>query len=206
MLLDVASPAQAKLLVERSRTTDFGIALVEPEIPRYSADKPSRHGRIVWPMAQGYWATAAARAGNTALFQREVETLAGLARNSNWNFREIYHPATGEPDGGWQSGIHWESCTHQTWSATAFLRMIHYGLFGMTFEPAGMRLAPTLPAAWGSVTLTGIPYRHMVLDLHLDGQGTRVTRVLLDGAPIEACFVSCDLRGPHRLDITLADE
>ncbi len=78
------------------------LRLVEPEIPRYSADKPSRHGRIVWPMAQGYWATAAARAGNMGLFQREVETLAGLAKNSSWNFREIYHPATGEPDGGWQ--------------------------------------------------------------------------------------------------------
>jgi hypothetical protein len=75
----------------------------------------------------------------------------------------------------------------------------------MTCEPAGMRLAPTLPAAWGPVTLTGIPYRHMMLDLHLDGQGTRVTRVLLDGTPIKDSFVSCDLRGPHRVDITLAD-
>ncbi|MHB8955516.1 MAG: HzsA-related protein [Pirellulaceae bacterium] len=203
VLLGVADSERAQKLVEQARTTDFGIALVEPEIPRYSAEQPSRHGRMVWPMAQGYWASAAARTGNVGRFQQEVESLASLAKNSGWNFREIYHPASGAPDGGWQSGIHWDSCSHQTWSATAYLRMIHDGMCGMAFEPEGLRLAPTLPAAWGPVALTGISYRDMMLDVHLAGRGRRVVSVVMDGVHVDAPFVPCDLRGSHRLEITL---
>ncbi len=45
---------------------------------------------------------------------------------------------TGKVDGGWQGGAsghadHFVSQPDQTWSATAYLRLIHEGLFGLTF-------------------------------------------------------------------------
>lgn len=205
ILFGIPDVEQERRLIRNTKLTPFGIPLVEPDFPRYRADQPSRHGRIIWPMAQGYWATALARTGNLVPFQMEVEALAGMVRNSGWNFREIYHPATGQPDGGWQCGIHWGSCSHQTWSATAFIRMIHYGLLGMTFEPDGIRFSPALPGGWGPVELAGIPYRAMELQVRLAGQGRRIVKAVLDSAPDGPPFVPAGLTGPHRMVITLGE-
>ena len=71
-----------------------------------------------------------------------------MANASDGIFYEIYHSVTGVPDGGWQVGRHWDSCIHQTWSATGYLRMVFYGLFGLDFQPDGLRLRPTLPPGW----------------------------------------------------------
>jgi hypothetical protein len=68
-------------------------------------------------MALGYGATALAKGDQVALFRTETEALASMVKESAWNFREIYHPVTGKPDGGWQCGVPWDSCSHQTWSA-----------------------------------------------------------------------------------------
>jgi len=139
-------------------------------------------------MAQGYWATAAAATGNVALFQRETEALVGLAKGSDWDFCEDLQSGDGKPNGGWQSGWEWNSCNHQTWSATAYLRMIHYGLFGMQFEPAGIRFAPTVPADWGPAILSNLFYRGSRLRIALRGKGTRVGEFRIDGkAPPNRC-------------------
>jgi hypothetical protein len=87
----------------------------------------------------------------------EVENLAELA-DSSGEFYETYNAQTGVPDGGWQTGSHWASEPDQTWSATAYLRMVYDDLFGMNFTTSGITFQPTLPAGWGNVTritLTG---------------------------------------------------
>jgi glycogen debranching enzyme len=205
ILFGIPDPARQRQIFSHVRLSRWGIPLVDPEFARYSADQPGRHSRIVWPMAQGYWASAAAKAGEMRLFQNEVEALAQLAQNSGWNFYEIYNAATGRPDGGWQCGRHWNSCQHQTWSATAFIRMIHYGLFGMSFEPTGVAFAPRLPAAWGAVTLRDLHYRNMTLAIRLSGAGTRITGVRLDGRASEKAFIPAGLTGPHEIDIQLGE-
>jgi glycogen debranching enzyme len=205
ILFGIADAKRAAQVVANTKTTEFGIALLEPEIPRYSANRPSRHGRVIWPMAQGYWATAAARTGSVSIFQRETEALAGLVKGSGWNFWEIYSPATGKPDGGWQCGRHWGSCQHQTWSATAYLRMIHYGLFGMTFEPDGIRFSPVLPTAWGKVTLQDLNYREQQLEIRLTGRGMRIKQFRLDGKRMRNAFLPATLTGKHQVAITLAE-
>ncbi len=205
ILFGIADSGRASRMVANTKTTEFGIPLVEPEIPRYSAAQPSRHGRVIWPMAQGYWAAAAARVGQVSLFQRETEALAGMVKGSGWHFWEIYHPATGKPEGGWQCGAHWNSCADQTWSATAYLRMIHYGLFGMTFEPEGIRFAPALPVAWGRVALTSLSYRGQQLEIRLSGRGTRIKQFRLDGKLTKSPFLPAALTGKHEVAITLGE-
>jgi cellobiose phosphorylase len=155
-------------------------------------------------MAQGYWACAAAKAGNAARFRSEVEALATSAQSTKWNFFEIYNGVTGAVDGGWQCGAHWGSCSNQTWSASAYIRMIHEGLFGMEFTPSGIRFAPVLPEQWGAVSLRRLQYRAAVLDIHLAGSGRRISKFTLDGKRQAHPVVPAGLVGEHRVEIVLS--
>jgi trehalose/maltose hydrolase-like predicted phosphorylase len=81
--------------------------------------------------------------------------------------------------------------------------MIHYGLFGMSFQPEGITFTPTLPDQWGPATLDGLRYRNMTLTLRLSGAGTRLQLVRLDGRTIEKGFLPADLTGHHELELKL---
>src|SRR4030095_14005606 len=158
ILFDIADPDQARSILRTAHVQPYGVVDVYPHFARYGNDRPGRHNAIVWPMVQGLWACAAAHAGDQGRFAAEVTTLAALA-NASGGFHEIYNARTGAVDGGWQTGWHWVSQENQTWSATAFLRMIYAGLFGMTYTTGGIAFTPTLPSGWGDVTLAGVRYR-----------------------------------------------
>ena len=149
------------------------------------------------------FACAAAEAGRPDLFQSEVESAAGLSAGSGGHFFEIYNAETGVSDGGWQSGFHWQSQPDQTWSATAYLRMLYSGLFGLRFTPSALSFAPTLPAAWGPVTLSGLHYRAAVLSVTLNGSGTHIARFLYDGQPLAHPIIPATATGSHTVAITL---
>ena len=104
-------------------------------------------------------------------------------------------------DGGWQVGWQWVSEPDQTWSATAYLRLIHLGLLGVRYEPDGLWFAPDLPDGWGPVRLSGLDYRNMALDITLAGAGRRVTALTVDGRP--GNLISADLTGRHEVRIEL---
>ncbi len=105
---------------------------------------------------------------------------------------------TGAVDGGWQVGRQWESLPHQTWSATAYLRLVHEHLFGLHFTPEGITVAPVVPEGLGDLQLTGLPYRSAILDITLTGSGTHA-ELHLDGRPVPA--VPATLTGHHTLTI-----
>ncbi len=203
ILFGVASPAQARSILQNVYRSPHGITASWPNFARFDDAHPGRHNGIVWPLVPGMFACAAASAGRTDLFQSEAENAAELSAGSDHRFYEIYNPQTGVPDGGWQSGRHWDSQPDQTWSATAYLRMINTGLFGMRFTPSALSFAPTLPAQWGPVTLSGLHYRAAVLSITLKGSGTHIARVLYDGKPAASPVVAASAVGSHALVITL---
>lgn len=206
VLLGVADGARARAVVDGARVSPHGITDVHPRFGRYvAAGHAGRHNDIVWPVVQGFWAEAAARTGHAPAFAREVEALARLfARTGSWF--EIYDAGTGAVDGGFQTGHVWESQPDQTWSATAFLRAVHAGLFGLRPRPDGLDLAPVLPAGWGEVTLTGLPYRAAELTLRLRGAGTRVVSLTVDGERVDdGPHLPAGLTGSHAVDVLLAD-
>ncbi|MFC9330292.1 ricin-type beta-trefoil lectin domain protein [Kitasatospora sp. NPDC057015] len=205
VLFGVADSSQAQSVMRNTHVQPYGIADTYPNYARYSDAKPGRHNNVVWPMVQGYWADAAARTGNQARFANEVRTLAGLAVAGN-QFAEIYNAQTGAVDGGWQTGGHWGAAPDQTWSATAYLRMIDNGLFGMTLTPGGITFQPTLPAGWGDATLSGVPYRAAKLTISLHGSGNTVAAFKLDGATTAGNSVPASLTGTHTVDITLTGD
>lgn len=203
ILFGVASPTQAKDLLKTVHRTPHGLTTSWPHFARFDDAHPGRHNVVVWPLVNGMFACAAAQGGRTDLFRDEVDNLARLEAGSDNHFFEIYNATTGVPDGGWQNSGHWPSQPDQTWSATAYLRMIYSGLFGLTFTPDALTLSPTLPASWGPVTLTNLTYRKATLTIALTGSGSHIKRVLYDGKPLARPVIPATATGPHRIEITL---
>lgn len=200
VLCGVASRERTGTLLERTHREPFGVVNVWPHFAEFDDSRPGRHNAIMWPMTVGMFGHAAAVGGRTDLFARSVLDIARTWQPDG-HFWEIYHARTGEVDGGWQNGRPWPSQPDQTWSATAYLRLIHHGLFGIRYEQGGLRLTPNLPEGWGPVTLRGLAYRDMTLDITLTGAGRRVAASAVDGRRRGA--VPADLRGRHEVRIEL---
>lgn len=202
VLFGIADAAQSDLIMKNTDIQPWGIVDVYPHFARYDDAHPGRHNVSVWPLVQGFWASAAARTGAQTRFSDEVSRLAKLA-DSNSGFWEIYNAGSGIVDGGWQSGFHWGSQPDQTWSATAYLRMIYDGVFGMRFTPEGLAFRPTLPTGWGDTSLTGVAYRSATLDIHLHGSGNIIRSFQLDGVSTKNYSVPTALTGRHTIDVML---
>lgn len=208
VLLGVADRPRAGQILDSTHWQPYGVVNVWPHFPRFDDRHPGRHNVMVWPMVHGLYGQAAADAGRTEQFALAVDALADLVAASG-GFYELYDSVTGAADGGWQGGgtgraEHFVSQPDQTWSATACLRLVHDGLFGLTFTDDALRLRPCLPAAWGPVSLRGLPYRGMTLDLTLSGGGSRVRSCTVDGRPGEPVVAAAG-SGRRTVDITLAD-
>jgi glycogen debranching enzyme len=232
VLFGVADPACTSALMERVHTDPAGIPCLWPSYDRYGARVPGgvgRHSGTVWPHVQGFWAHAALTAGRMDRFMHEFSRLAEHIFRDN-QCAEIYHPRTGTPYGGlqeldirtpedWHSWCivgqvgqattgnpvyEWYSLPSNTWSATAYLRMVMLGLAGLDFRPDGIRFAPRLPAGWPGLRLSGLPYRQAMLDLHITGCGCNVTACTINGRSALP-ELPATATGPHRVELSLGD-
>ena len=188
LLFGVANQQQAEAVFANLHVTPAGLPCEWPSFPRY--DSPdgmsfARHAGTVWPQIQGIWAEAAARAKKPDVFGHELLNLAAHARRDR-QFAEIYHPTTGEIYGGMQemSGkgiILWEAASRQTWAATAYIRMILFGLVGLRFDTTGFTVGPCLPEGVSHVELRNLNYRGTLSNITIHGTGTKVKRYAVDG-------------------------
>lgn len=207
LLLGVASAEQSAAVLRNQVITPHGIPCVWPAFSRYQPDPRSfgRHSGTVWPHVQGFWAEAAARAGDEERFRFELFGLAGLAVRDGM-FAEIYHPLTGEVYGGLQEGAlgwRWHSCRRQTWSATAYLRMVLMGLLGMDFSLQGIAFRPLLPSGVSHVELHGLPYRKASLHIVVNGSGTQIREFSVNGCSGTGAFLSECAEGVQEIFIRM---
>ncbi|MBV8931075.1 MAG: hypothetical protein JOZ47_05825 [Kutzneria sp.] len=197
VLWGVASPSQAADIMQSTPTTAQGLPCLWPQYPEwkdYSKDFASYyHNGMVWPFVQGYWARAAAKTGDVAVFGAELDKVLALSKKDA-TFHEFYRPEDGFPDGS----------PRQLWSAAGYLSMIYHGLFGLRPGTDSLRFAPVVPAAFQQVTLTDIRYRDMTLAISLAGSGTRVTSFTVDGQVNTEAAVPVSLTGSHTVRITVA--
>lgn len=179
------------------RTTERGLPCLWPQfylgprrgIPSYY------HNGLLWPFVQGYWAMAAAKHKQIAVFADALFSLTELAVSGN-TFAEFY-----ELDGTFLDGRR-----RQLWSATGYLAMIYRGLFGMEFTIDGIKFAPTMPLFVGmvdEVRLEDMRYRDMVLDISMQGYGAHIEHFMLDGREVDEPFIPLDLVGRHSVMIKL---
>jgi glycogen debranching enzyme len=209
ILLGVADAEQAATIFEKMYVSPAGLPCVWPTYPRYpqyEAKELGRHSGTVWPHIQGFWGCAAAEYGRADLLAHELNNLTEHA-NRDGQFYEIYHPETGLPYGGIQEyegePMHaWPSCRRQTWSATAYLRLLLMGVLGMRFAPEGLRFSPCVPEGFGEIRLNNLPYRNMLLDITLNGNGHSLFSMKVDGKVAE--ILSTDFTGKHAIELILA--
>ncbi len=206
IMFGIIDGEKAKQLIANAVVSKYGITSITPDFPRYSKDKPGRHNNIIWPIVNGFFANAALLTKNYESFNHELFGLTHLALDEdkgNYDFREIYNPYTGKPDGGYQNNNHWESCKFQTWSATAYISMITNGLFGMKFNEKSLSFAPYLPDQIGFIELKDLAYRDSKLNISIKGKGKNIESFILDGKKQTNYSIASTIKGEHKIVIVL---
>lgn len=202
ILFGVADGSRSDAIIRGATVAPWGIEDVSPAFQRYSDERPGRHNNIMWPMTQGFWGSALA-------MRRDIDGFGALLRQQaelpirSGGFWEIYNARSGAVDGGWQAGHQWPAENDQTWSATAYLRLVDNGLVGLHAEEDGLHVDPLLPPDIGGVTLEGVHYRGATLTIALRGRGGHVVSCRFDGG---ACPLAIPpgTQGDHRIEIALS--
>ena len=196
ILTGVASPRRAKQILARTPTTPWGFPCLWPQFEEWKSYHTDfahyYHNGMIWPFVQGYWAWATTSAKDEPAFGRELAALIKLSEKND-TFMELYHPEDGAPDGS----------PRQLWSASGFLSMIYHGLFGMDFEPDGIRFAPVVPVAYRQLSLSDVRYRDARLQITVCGSGTKIREFKLDGQKQRKPFFAAANRGEHQIEIEL---
>ncbi len=209
ILLGVAESSQVQSIFNNTTITPAGIPCVYPSYERYhnaALDSYGRHSGTVWPHIQGLWAEACIQNGYSEGFFHEFEVLTQHALRDN-QFYELYHPATGMPYGGIQEPTHkiweeWYCGARQTWSATAYIRMLLFNIIGMDLSPDGLKFKPNIPSYMASLELTNLVYRNMVLDIRIQGNGDEILSLVINEADSDS-FLKSHLRGHQRIRIEM---
>jgi hypothetical protein len=109
-------------------------------------------------------------------FHLEFFSLTHRALNEdkdNYNFREIYNPYSGKPDGSYHNWEKYrpnydrESCKFQTWLAVA---LYFNGLSGMRFDTESLSFAAFLPEEIGLIELRDAANCDLNLNVSIEGQ------------------------------------
>ncbi len=206
VMFGVLDGEKAKEIIRNAKVSVYGITSIYPDFPRYSPAKPGRHNNLIWPIVNGYFAQAAILTGNNDTFTKEFNGLTQLAIDADkgdYNFREVYNPYTGAPDGGWQGGSHGNSMKLQTWSATAYMSMIYYGLAGMKIENESISFAPFLPENIHYLEFDGIKYRDADLKIRLKGTGSKIKSFLVNGNKQSKFSIDAKVKGVTEISIEL---
>jgi glycogen debranching enzyme len=210
ILFEVANEEQSASVLSKQHVTKFGIPCVWPTFARYSnLGGYGRHSGTVWPFISGFWGEAALLQGRVDLFAREFSALTENINRSG-QCAEIYHPDTGEVYGGLQemgrgaNGMEWASCTRQSWTASAYVRMLLTGLFGIRFSADGIHFSPYLPMDVGGAEIKGIRYRGCELSVSVEGCGGRIVEFERHGVQTSP-FLPADAQGEQVIRVKLSE-
>ena len=211
ILLGIADDARAQLVLQRQYVAPAGVPCLWPNLERYeSPDGMSfgRHAGTVWPQIQGMWAHAAAKYRKGGIFGHELFQLAQHAVRDN-QFAEIYHPTNGAIYGGLQERagkgiVPWASKPRQTWAASAYLRMILFGLVGMQVSRDGIRFEPCIPEGISQIDVVDLHLRNARMDLAIKGQGVRLRTLTVSGVQLPPeSVIPWDSWGQRKLNVVM---
>jgi len=210
LLFGIASRSQAESVLANAYVAPAGFPCGWPSFPRYERFGPDafpRHTCTVWPQIQGFWAEAAARQGKVKIFAHELFNLARHARRDK-QFAEIYHPLIGKIYGGMQEAgekgtILWKATSRQSWAATAYVRMILFGLVGMRFDRHGVRFQPCVPDGISFVEIDNVHYRNMQLKITIHGTGTKIKHCTINGKEAAKALVDAGQTGRQTIVVAL---
>ena len=208
ILFGIADERQASSIFQNQHVTPAGVPCGWPPLDRYRIDSLSysRHNAVVWPQIQGIWVHAASKYYQPEIIFSELNNLANHAVR-DMQFVEIYHPNTGEKYGGIQEKngeyVEWEATNRQTWSATALIGMVIYGIIGIEIDEQFIRLTPNIPKAIDNVHLTNLKIRNMFLNISITGKGSQISKIIINGNEVQKAYISINAHGNNSIEIQM---
>ena len=170
ILYDIAPADHQKSISENNPHTPFGPAIFYPQI----SDMPNYHNNALWPWVGAYWTLAQAKAGN------EKGVLEGIG--------SVYRPAalfcTNKENFNLDNGdIFTElNSSNMLWCLAGNIALTTRVLFGIHYEKDGLLISPFVPEALAATrTLTDFPYRGAKLDITVEGFGSKVSELTING-------------------------
>lgn len=210
ILYNIADPEKQKAIFNHVQISKHGIAGLWPPFPRFArAGGFGNHSGLIWPFMQPFWAEACKKAGRLDLFDSEFANLTRLCSTDGW-FYQSYDPVSGKPSGGiaavgnnrvLPTGVR----PYQSWTATAYLRIVLLDAVGMNFDTSGVKFEPHLPATLSDLKINGVHYHNSILNLHLEGQGSKITKFLIDGKQGTGNRFPSNQKGTHTIVIILGN-
>ncbi len=215
VLLGVANAAEADSVLAAYPHYGPAAPLIWPQ----QQTVPIQHNRGASPMVSAYWLRAAALAGNDAVAERMIGS---LARAAALNLSNVWaleaETGAARVDEGAESGPYLNA-TRRLGSIAGYLSMIHHTLFGLHVGADGLHVRPFVTAGLRTGLFAGT--RRLVLNdaryrthdvtvvLHLpDTAGTgplETVAVHLNGSPIAGDLVPAALlQASNRVDVFLA--
>lgn len=179
----VTDPARSARIMENLPVVPFGPPIIYPQ----HAHANPYHNKAVWPFVTAYYGLAGQKAGNLAAVDFALRSnlrVAALMLTNKENFTF---------DKGDYRGTAINS-DRQLWSVGGQLAGYYRILFGLTPRVDGLAFSPAVPTfVQGPLSLTGYPYRGAKVDITVQGQGTKIASLKVDGVE----------KGPdYRLPIT----
>jgi len=174
ILYDITSPEKSAKATASLPITPFGAPVFYPQIP----DRPNYHNNALWPFVASYWALANAKTDN------EQGTLQAIGSV----FRPAALFATNKENLNLDNGdIFTElNSSNMLWSLSGNLALTQRILFGIEFEPEGLRIKPFVPKPLeASRTLSNFPYRGARLEITVNGYGAKVASITVNGKQLD---------------------
>lgn len=168
-----------------------------PVFAPYKASLPAAyHNRAVWPFVEAFVMMAHAELQDTAGAARSMAALLRGAAENGTN-KENWHAETG------RAADTLLNSDRQLWSVAGMLGLFYYGLFGIQTEKGNLVFSPCVPKAYaGSHWLMGVRLRGMVLNIHLNGYGTEIAAVMVNGKP-GSPLIPLDTEGHVQVELEL---
>ena len=194
VLFDIANEQQQASIIANIPFMDFGVPCIYPQIPGI----PPYHNNAVWPFVQSYFALAAAKAGNEKAVMKSFGAIYRPAAMFATN-KENFVASNGD-----FAGTQINS-SNMLWSLSGNIALVHKILFGMYFLPDKINFQPMVPAQMAGIrTLTNFTYRNAILNISVEGFGSRIKSFELDGKKTIKPEFSAKLTGRHTIKIVLA--
>lgn len=195
ILYDVADSTRAASITSNVPVTPFGPGIFFPQI----ADMRPYHNNALWPFVASLWALANAKAGNP---QGTLQAIGSV-------FRPAALFATNKENFVLDNGdIATElNSSNMLWSLAGNLGITYRILFGIQFEPDGIRFAPFVPKEMAAErSLTNFKYRGADLSITVQGYGNKIASMTINGKTAKENFLPAKkLKGHQDIIITMAN-
>ena len=196
ILWDVADSDRSEQIISSMPVSAWGPAIFWPQI----SSQPDYHNNATWPFVTSYYGMAAAKAGNQRALLHALGSNVRSAALYATNY-ENFTNSTGNP---YTTRM---NSHNMLWGLSGFMGLFHKVFFGMELTEDGMWFSPCVPESLeGERSLTGFPYRGMLLDIKVSGRGNRIKTFCLDGRRQSKAFVPASLTGTHQVTIELTGE